>query len=241
MVRDIIEKHNGIYILRLDKRETLGVYGDKARIAYHMSLGQNGIVTCGSRDSVQVTAFAKVCDVLNTPCYVHIPKGKVTNSIQQLEETNCKIIREKVGHNNVLNAHARDNAKEMGYKFVQLGMLCEEAYQLIGENAKLIIPYINKIKRIVIPVGSGTTMIGMCNALAQHKINVPVLGVMTGMDATKNIKKDVRYDNYKLVKSKESYHEKSDSVFCGIKLNPTYEAKCAPYLQVGDLFYIVSK
>lgn len=237
---NLIEQYNNIYVLRLDKRETYGLYGDKARIAYEMSKGQNGIVTCGSRESIQTVAFAQVCDILNIPCDIHIPKGKDTNSILQLKNTNCNLIREKVGYNNVLNAHARDNAKNKGYKFVQLGMLCDEAYKLIGQNVNLILPYINDIKRIVISVGSGTTLIGIARALQKHNIDIPIIGVMCGMDATKNILNNTDYKNIMLVKSDSSYHKKERVEFCGITLNPTYEAKCVSYLQDGDLFYIVA-
>ena len=49
-----------------------------------------------------------------------------------------------------------------------------------------------------------------------------------------------KYDNVHLIKSKDSYHTKSDVNFHNIKLNSTYESKCVPYLQDGDLFYIVA-
>ena len=220
---DLIEQYNNIYVLRLDKRETYGLYGDKARIAYEMSKGQKGIVTCGSRESIQTVAFAQVCDILNIPCEIHIPKGKDTDSILKLENTNCNIIREKVGYNNVLNAHARDNAKAKGYKFVQLGMLCDEAYTLIGQNVDLIIPYLHDIKRIVIPVGSGTTLIGIANELYHRGIDIPILGVMCGMDATKNIIKNIYNNNVSLVKSDVKYHVEKNVEFYGINVNPIYE------------------
>ena len=210
---DLIEQYNNIYVLRLDKRETYGLYGDKARIAYEMSKGQKGIVTCGSRESIQTVAFAQVCDILNIPCEIHIPKGKDTDSILKLENTNCNIIREKVGYNNVLNAHARDNAKNKGYKFIQLGMLCDEAYTLIGQNVDLIISYLHDIKRIVIPVGSGTTLIGIANELYHRGIDIPILGVMCGMDATKNIIKNTYNNNVSLVKSNVKYHVEKNVEF----------------------------
>lgn len=237
---DLIEQYNNIYVLRLDKRETYGLYGDKARIAYEMSKGQKGIVTCGSRESIQTVAFAEVCDILNIPCDIHIPKGKDTDSILRLENTNCNIIREKVGYNNVLNAHARTNAEEKSYKFIQLGMLCNEAYELIGQNVDLIIPYLDNIKRIVIPVGSGTTLIGIVNELNKRNIDIPVVGIMCGMDATKNIKIYTQYNNIVLIPSDVNYHVAKNVEFYGIVLNPTYEAKCVQYLQDGDLFYIVA-
>ena len=237
---DLIEQYNNIYVLRLDKRETYGLYGDKTRIAYEMSKGQKGIVTCGSRESIQTVAFAQVCDILNIPCEIHIPKGKDTDSILKLENTNCNIIREKVGYNNVLNAHARDNAKNKGYKFIQLGMLCDEAYTLIGQNVDLIISYLHDIKRIVIPVGSGTTLIGIANELYHRGIDIPILGVMCGMDATKNIIKNTYNNNVSLVKSNVKYHVEKNVEFYGINVNSIYEGKCISYLKDGDLFYIVA-
>lgn len=237
---NLIEQYDNIYVLRLDKRETYGLYGDKARIAYEMSNGQDGIVTCGSRESIQTVAFAQVCDILNIPCEIHIPKGKDTDSILKLENTNCNIIREKVGYNNVLNAHARDNAKANGYKFIQLGMLCDEAFTLIGQNVDLIIPYLNDIKRIVIPVGSGTTLIGIANELYYRGIDIPIIGVMCGMDATKNISNNIYNNNVILTKSNVKYHVEKNVEFYGINVNPIYEAKCIPYLKDGDLFYIVA-
>ena len=241
MGHNMIEKYDDIYVLRLDNRVTHGLYGDKARIAYYMSKGQNGIVTCGSRESIQTVAFAQACDKLNIPCCVHIPKGKETTSTEILQTTSCEIIREKVGYNNVLNAHARDNAASKGYKFVKLGMLCDEAYDLIGENINVILPYLSDIQRIVIPVGSGTTLIGICNALEKYNIDIPVLGVMSGMDATKNIASNTTYKYYDLVMSTEKYHKNKLVTFYGIDINPVYESKCIPYLKANDLFYIVAR
>lgn len=182
----------------------------------------------------------QICELKKHGSEIYIPKGKDTDNILKLDNTNCNIIREKVGYNNVLNAHARDNAKDKGYKFVQLGMLCDEAYKLIGQNVNLIIPYINDIKRIVIPVGSGTTLIGITRALQKHNIDIPIIGVMCGMDATKNILNNTDYKNIMLVKSDSSYHKKEKTWFYNITLNPIYEAKCVPYLQDNDLFYIVA-
>lgn len=237
----MVEEVNGYYFLRLDEVETLGIKGDKARLAYELSKDQNGIVTCGSRESVQTVAFAEICDKLDIPCNIHIPRGKDTESILRLSKTRCNLIREKVGYNNVLNARAREDAAENGYRFIQLGMLCNEAYDLISQNVEYIIPYLDKINKIVVPVGSGTTLIGILKGLQERNIDINVVGVMCGMDATKNIQKCISYENLELVKSDVGYHAKMDNTFCGIELNPVYETKCIPFMETGDLLYIVAK
>ncbi len=237
----MVEYKNGYYFLRLDNIETVGLYGEKSRLAYNMCKNQKGVVTCGSRESIQTVAFAEMCDKLNIPCEIHIPKGKDTDGILRLKKTNCVLHRENVGYNNVINARARNNAEEKKYKFVQLGMLCDEAYDLIKGNVEYIKPYLPKINKIVVPVGSGTTIIGLLKGLNEFGYNIKVAGVMIGMDATKNILKNVKYDNLELTKSKFEYKDKGQGDFAGITLNLTYESKCIEFLEKNDLLYIVSK
>lgn len=239
----MIEKINDYYFLRLDKKETLNIKGDKARIAYELCKNQNGIVTCGSRESIQTCSFAEICDKINIPCVVVIPNGKDTESINRIKKTKAEIVRTKVGYNTVLNANAKTKAENLGYKFIQLGMLCDEAYNLISENVKYIIPYKDSINRIICPVGSGTTLIGLVKGLRKNNIDIKVIGIMCGMNATKNITKGLEGNltNIELIESNLEYHKKADNVFCGIELNPTYESKCIPFLKKNDLLYIVSK
>lgn len=239
----MIQKENDCYFLRLDKNDTLGIYGDKARLAYELCKDQEGIVTCGSRESIQTCVFAEICDKLNIPCVIVIPNGKDTDSIKRIKNTNAEIVRAKVGYNTVLNATARKEAENRNYKFIQLGMLCDEAYDLISENAKYIKECEHEIDKIVCPVGSGTTLIGLVKGLRKYNIDIKVVGVMCGMNAVKNIIKGLDGDmsNIELYNSELDYHEHASNVICNIELNPTYEAKCIPYLEKNSLLYIVSR
>ena len=222
---------------RLDNKCYNGVYGGKAEIAYNICKNEKGIVTCGSRDSVQVLTFAQMCDKINIPCYVHIPKGKQTETIEKLEKTNANIIYEKVGYNNVLNSHAKLNAENLNYKFIPLGMIgCEEAIDIIGKNTKNLLLTFPETKRIVTCVGSGTTLIGICEYLNSINSSLPVIGISVGMDATKNILKNTNYKYYTIIKSSYKYTDKIKHEF----LNPTYEAKCVPYLKESDTLYVVA-
>lgn len=222
---------------RLDKKQFNGIYGGKAEIAYNICKNTNGIVTCGSRESIQVLTFAQMCDIIKIPCYVHIPNGKETNMITKLKYTNTNIIYEKVGYNNVLNSHAKNNAEKLNYKFIPLGMVgCSEAINIIKKNTENLLINFPETKRIVTVIGSGTTMIGICEYLKSINSSIPVLGVMVGMDARKNIFNNTNYEYLKIVKSNYKYNEKIKHDF----LNPIYEAKCVEFLEDNDTLYVVA-
>ena len=203
-----------------------------------------GIVTCGSRFSIQVLSFAKTCEKLNVPCIVCIPSGKETDMIKQLKNTNATIKYISPAYNTVLNARARETASELGYGYVPLGMLEEFAFEIISNIVLDNIDAIKNVNRIIVPVGSGTTLIGVAYGIKKAKLNIPILGVMVGMDATKNIfKKNLEYINgcnITLVKSEDDYNKQINNDIIP-DLNKTYEAKCLPYIQGNDLFWIVDK
>lgn len=223
---------------RLDTQCYNGIYGGKAEIAYKLCQNVDGIVTCGSRESVQVLTFAQMCDALNIPCQIHIPKGQETEMINKLKQTNTNIIYEKVGYNNVLNAHAKNAANELGYKFIPLGMIgCQEAIDIIKKNTSILLKSFPDTKRIVVPVGSGTTMVGICEYLYENNLVVPVLGISVGMDVAKILQKNTKYQHYNIIKSSVSYNHHVEHEF----LNPIYEAKCVEFLKDNDTMYVVAK
>lgn len=223
---------------RLDTQSYNGVYGGKAEIAYQLCQNVNGIITCGSRESVQVLTFAKMCEALSVPCQVHIPNGKETEMMYQLKNTKATIIYEKVGYNNVLNAHAKQSALELNYKFIPLGMIgCTEAINIIKHNVAKLLNQFSNTQRIVVPVGSGTTMIGICEYLYDNNLNIPVLGVSVGMNVDKTLEKNTKYQYYNIIKSSLPYNHHVQHPF----LNPIYEAKCVEYLKDGDTLYVVAK
>ena len=162
---------------------------------------------------------------------------ELKDMIEKLEKTNANIIYEKVGYNNVLNSHAKLNAENLNYKFIPLGMIgCEEAKKIIMNNTKQLLTDFPETKRIVTVIGSGTTMIGICEYLNYIKSDTPVLGILVGMDSTKNIAKNTTYKYYNIIKSEYKYQDKIKHEF----LNPTYEAKCVPYLKENDTLYVVA-
>lgn len=221
------------------------LYGAKAVMAKeYCKRYKQGIVTCGSRFSIQVLMFAKVCEYYQVPCVVCIPAGKETDMIMELKKTNAMIEYIRPAYNNVLNARAREKAQELGYGYVPLGMLEPLAYETISNIVLDNIDNIKKASRIVVPVGSGTTLIGVAYGLKKANLNIPILGVMVGMNAAKNIfvkgctfteKCDII-----LVESEISYETEIENDIIP-SLNKTYEAKCLPFLKENDLLWIVSQ
>ena len=233
-----------INLFRLDNKSYYGVFGGKAQLANLFCANAKGIVTCGSRHSVQVLTFAQLCDILCIPCVVHVPKGKETDMTIELEKLSCTIVYENVGYNNVLNSHAKSNAEALGYTFVQLGMLCDIAFNEIAKNCAQLLNEFPDTKRIVVPVGSGTTLIGVLYGLQALNLDIPVLGVMVGMDATKNVDKFMSepYKELYIVQSSLKYDKPyENNVVNSVELNPYYEAKTIPFLEDGDTLYVVAK
>lgn len=221
------------------------LYGSKAYMAKeYCKQFPNGIVTCGSRFSTQVLMFAKTCQHYNVPCIVFIPAGQETDIMKELKTTNAQIEYVRPGYTSVVSARAREKAEQIGYRFVPLGMLEEFAFDIVANLVENNVNIIKRHKRLVIPVGSGTTLIGIVHGLKKRKIDIPVLGIMTGMDAKKNIyNKFQQYtENYNitLIKSDLKYSQKLDINIIP-DLNETYESKCLPYIQDNDLFWIVNK
>jgi hypothetical protein len=79
--------------------------------------------------------------------------------------------------------------------------------------------------------------------MVENGINIPVLGVVVGADP-EAILNEYAPENWRsmvtLVKSEMDYHEEVKyNNFNGILLDPIYEGKCIPYIEEGDLFWII--
>lgn len=236
--KNIIALHNDMIYVSDD------LIGSKALMASkYCEKFPNGISTCGSRFSTQVLMFSKVCNHFNVPCTVFIPSGKSTDVVEELKSINSNINYVYPGYNTVLNSKAKEYACRLNYRFVPLGMLEEFAFNIVSDLVYDNIDIIKQSKRIVIPVGSGTTLIGVAYGLYKNKIHIPILGVQTGMDASKNIKKFHEYTHnipIDLVKSELKYSQKLQNDVIP-NLNPIYEAKCINFLEENDLFWIVNR
>lgn len=228
-----------IWMKRDDLFCTAHACGGKARSAWHLAQGATGLVTAGSRQSPQVNIVAAIAERMGIPCRVHVPSGAMTPELMNASAHGAEIVQHSPGRNSVIIARARADAKERGWTEIPFGMECHAAIEQTRRQVANIPPD----RRIVIPVGSGMSLSGLLHGLLDYGRQNPVIGVCVGADPEK------RLDEYApagwrsmvtLVKAQTDYH--TPAAVCdydGIPLDPIYEAKCLPYLEPGDLFWIV--
>lgn len=236
-----IEKRGDIYVKRDDLFSFAGINGGKVRTALVLAEDADwGLVTAGSRFSPQVNIVARLARALDLCCRVHVPAGEETPELRDARRCGAEVIQHTPGYNSVIIARARADVAQTGYRYIPFGMECGEA---VEQTAKQVENIPGAVKRIVIPVGSGMSLAGVLHGVSERALGIPVLGIVVGADPGRRL---LRYAPFgwtamiELVESTLGYHERAhETIFRGIKLDPIYEAKCLPYLEADDLFWIV--
>lgn len=234
-----IEAAGGFWFKRDDYFAIGTARGGKVRSCLKLSEGAVGLSTAGSRASPQVNIVAQVAKHLGVPASAHLPKGELAPNVKETAHL-IEIIQHTAGYNNTIKKRARDDAEARGWTEVPFGMECPVAIDCTKRQVRNI-P--DGVKRIVIPVGSGMSLCGLLAGMAEEHINLPVLGVIVGANPSAVMAKYAPpgwNDIVTLVKSEQDYHDYApSSVFMGIQLDPIYEAKCIPFLEPGDMLWVV--
>lgn len=205
----------------------------------HMPL--TGLITSGSRHSPQIGIVAKIASHLKLKCRCHTSYGEPGIGIRIAKRLGAEIIQHRPGYNSVIIQRAIKDSTDCGPGWLNIpfGMESQKCIEATSLQFKGI-P--GKVKRIVIVVGSGLSLAGILHGMTHEKRLIPVLGIIVGA------KPHWRLDRYapswwrKMVKLETSeipYGKKLEAILDDIQLHSTYEAKCLPYLQRGDLFWIV--
>lgn len=248
-----VELRGTHYYKRDDMFEINGVCGGKARVASVMitngiNSGVQNFVTCGSRDSRQCEVVAKLCEFYCVKSHIFMPSGKDTDIVRSIQETKgVNLMRTKVGYNNVLAAQSKAYAEENGYDYLPFGLETQSAID-INKTQVRNIP--DDVKRIVIPCGGGMNMISVIRGLEEiGRVDVRVTGIIVGKKPSKvfydflesdlfhqtRVKWDFKY-------SEQKYHDKAKvTEIDGLTLDEVYEAKCIPFLEDGDMMWIIGK
>lgn len=233
-----IENINGIYIKREDLFEVAGVKGGKARTCWFLSQNAKGLVTAGSRKSPQIKIVAYIANYLKIPCYAHSPSGELGNELLAAKEKGANIVQHKAGYNSVIIKRAKEQSKELNLTYIPFGMECQEA---VEQTSKQVLNIPKEVKRIVISVGSGMSLCGILKGLADNKLDVPVLGVVVGANPIKRL--NTFFPSWKYMVKLEyieiDYHKEVNAKIGDLELDPIYEAKCLPFLEQNDLFWII--
>lgn len=254
-----VQQRGDYWIKRDDQFSIAGVPGGKVRTCWALSQGAVGLVTAGSRSSPQVNIVSHIAKHLDIPCRVHTPTGELSPEVLAARDAGAEVIQHKAGYNSVIISRAREDAAARGWTEIPFGMDCWEA---VKQTRKQVRNLPRECKRIVIPVGSAMSLSGLLHGLLDIGWDVPVVGVAVGANPTKRLNKyaprepegmeayqpdadpalrDRSWrDMVTIVRSKLDYHQPAKATFWnGIHLDPIYEAKSIPFLEPGDLFWII--
>lgn len=243
----LVEKVGDIYVKREDLAEFKNINGGKGRVITYLieegiEQGFVDFVTCGSRDSVQCEMLSLACECYDVNCHIFMPSGHDTPIINQIKHNSrTQLIRTDVGYVSTLKKQSLTYAEENNYFYIPFGL---EDQITIEINKTQVQNIPNEVKRIVVPIGSGMNFISILKGLEEYNKIIPVMGIQIGLDPTKNIQKFLGETNipYTIIKTDLTYNKQAKEYMLGnIKLNKTYEAKCLPYLQPNDLFWIIGK
>jgi len=179
--------------------------------------------------------------------------------VKAAQKAGAEVIQHKAGYNNVIIARARQDAQIQGWTEIPFGMDCWEA---VAQTRKQVYNLPRECKRIVIPVGSAMSLSGLLHGLLDIGWDVPVVGVAVGADPLGRLEKyapavaecdslfeeeespNIRGRSWRdmvtIVHSKLDYHQSAkDTLWNGIHLDPIYEAKAIPFIEPGDLFWVI--
>lgn len=241
-----VEEHGGHRVKRDDTFRVGDSAGGKVRTCLTLASrpGVCGLVTAGSRQSPQVNIVATIARMLGLPCRVHVPeaKGPLTPELAAAQDAGAEIVQHSPGYNTVIIARAREDAAERGWTEIPFGMECPEA---VEATASQVANIPGDIRRVVVPVGSGMSLAGILAGLERAgQVGVPVLGVVVGADPAERLDAYAPgwRDRVTLVHSELDYHDHAPVTrLGGLDLDPVYEAKCLPFLEDGDLLWVVGR
>jgi 1-aminocyclopropane-1-carboxylate deaminase/D-cysteine desulfhydrase-like pyridoxal-dependent ACC family enzyme len=243
-----------IWVKRDDAYVFAGQAGGKVRTCLALAgdeFGDRpaGLVTASARSSPQQLIVASIAERLHLPCRLHVPASREPSETLDASVTKgARVVEHRPGYNSVLVARARADADALGWTYIPFGMECAEA---VRQTSRQVINLPDTANRIVIPVGSGMSLAGVLWGLERMGADdVPVLGVVVGADPTR------RLDRYapafwrqmiELVPSGLDYHQPYNAGLTAyeegqprtLELDPWYEAKCLPFLEPGDLLWVV--
>lgn len=242
-----VERVGNVWLKRDDKFAIGGSRGGKVRTCLRLAVeaqarGATVLVTAGSRQSPQVNIVATIAATLGMDAECHVPDGEMTPELEAAESMGATLIRHRPGYNSVIVARAKESARRPGYAEIPFGMETPLAIECTrGQVANL--PF-GQMRRLVVPVGSGMTLAGVLAGLADvgWGSTPEVVGVVVGADPTARLDKYLQGWQWvaRLIRSELDYHEHAPVTnLGGVELDPVYEAKCLPYLEEGDVLWVV--
>ena len=183
-----------------------------------------------------------ICKHLGKKCTCFTNRGKLTEELISAKNDGANIIQnDKWIYNNVVVYHTKEYCNTHDCEYIPFGM---ESFQAVKQTAYQVKNIPDSINHIIIVAGSGLNLCGVLWGLKIFNKKCNVTAIRVGKDITKILKKYAPKDisNLKIINSELDYHKKVENhIFCGIELDQIYESKCIPYIQKGDLFWVIGK
>ena len=244
-----VEQRGDYWFKREDQYLRAGVNGSKVRGYFHIAdeLDAEGLTGGIARVSPNHTWIAAVGKRLGVPVRLHTAHGSYTREMEIAEGLGAEIVQHNPGYMTQVRAAAEQDAEDRdGWVCMPLAGKSEVGHELRVEQVASLADVEDDVERVVVPVGSGFTVAGVLEGLDRHGIDLPVLGVSVGIDPEETLDRygpdDWRdRDDFEIVASDLAYEETPDeTTLAGVPLDPIYEAKAIPYVEPGDLFWVVA-
>jgi len=237
-----VEKKGNNWIKRDDMFEYAGQKGGKARAALYLITNgtkPKSITTAGNRNSPQINIISSIGKKLGIPVTAFTSTGELGNEVKIAKTKGADIKQVMYGYENVISSNAKKYSEKNNSLLIPFGMDTEEVHPLTARQVKNI-P--KDVKRIVVPVGSASSIIGIVKGVKEYRPDIKILGVVVGANPLRKLNKYVPdWKKYaKLQRLSIPYQQPATITnFKGIELDPYYEAKTIPYIKDNDLLWIV--
>ncbi|MFG3338705.1 hypothetical protein [Glycomyces sp. NPDC048151] len=237
-----VELLGGVWVKREDAWSRGGASGAKSRAMFTAAEGAPGLMSAGARISPQLERAALVAAALGIPARLHTGWGNDTDETRTALAAGATLLRHRPGRLSVIRARYRtDAAAHPDWAHVPFGMDLPVYRDQVAAQAHALEH--REFRRIIVPVGSGSTLAAICCGLDDADNPIPVVGVVVGAEPTGLL--NTRYPKWRnrtaLVRAAVAYEKPVRADLGGLVLDPHYEAKCLPHLAEGDLLWAVGR
>lgn len=244
-----LSEHAGILLKREDLFERHGVRGGKVRQAMALlaaSRGARGLTGAGGRRSNTAAALAAAGREFGIPVRFHTADGTWTAEMAHAEKLGATIVRHRPGYLTVCEARAREDAANLGWLNGLKYQACVDAtaaemVDTVEEMRKAVTWHLLPFSRVVVTVGAGVHLAGICKALHQLDLGTPILAVTIGAEPDETFLNFYapRWRNRITFVASAHHYDKEVTVQLGdFALDKLYEAKAWEFTKPGDLFFV---
>jgi len=245
-----VEHVGNIWLKREDLFNFQGFSGAKVRATISLfekarALNYPGVACYASRGSPQLALVSAVAKSFGMESHGFCANAVTPTDPLRIAKSHGMVLHEIYpGYPSVVKYRASAFADKLGFSLLPFGLCSEEAFGLAEAQALAFLSSGVGCKRLVTVAGSGTNLVGVLRAMVSKGCSLPVLAVLVGHDCRKTVAAHVSPKglNVQFVFSPLKYHQVSNYTGVnGVALDLRYDAKAVPYLQPGDLLWVIGR